>query len=65
MIEKTDFERLTTMAMRDSGRADMRPAIEKELLRCGFIYTLDAAGRAQISRAVAAAGWWLNRNSRL
>ena len=44
MIDKADFEQLTAMAMRDTGRAHMRPVIQKELLHYDILYSLDAEG---------------------
>ncbi|MDP1930058.1 MAG: nucleotidyl transferase AbiEii/AbiGii toxin family protein [Gammaproteobacteria bacterium] len=44
MINKADFERLTTLAMSDPGRAHMRPVIQKELLHYDILYCLDNAG---------------------
>ena len=44
MIDKADFDRITAMAMRDGGRAHMRPVIQKELLHYDILYCLNAAG---------------------
>ncbi len=44
LIDKADFEELTSLAMSDSGRAHMRPVIQKELLHYDILYSLDDAG---------------------
>ena len=43
-IDRADFEKLTSLAMSDSGRAHMRPVIQKELLHYDILYSLDDAG---------------------
>jgi len=43
-IDRADFEELTSRAMSDSGRAHMRPVIQKELLHYEILYSLDDAG---------------------
>ena len=43
-INKADFERLTTLAMSEPGRAHMRPVIQKELPHYDILYCLDNAG---------------------
>lgn len=44
MIDKADFDQLTALAMRDAGRAHMRPVIQKERLHYDILYRLDAVG---------------------
>ncbi len=44
MTDRANFDQLTSMAMRDSGRAHMRPVIQKELLHYDILYSLDVAG---------------------
>lgn len=44
MIEQADFATLVEHALAVSGRAHMRPVIEKELLHYDILFTLDNAG---------------------
>ena len=43
-IDKADFTELVGLAMSSSGRARMRPVIQKELLHYDILYSLDAEG---------------------
>lgn len=44
MIEKADLEELTELAMRDPGRARIRPVVQKELLHYDILYSLETEG---------------------
>lgn len=43
-ISKVDFDHLTALAMAESGRASMRPVIQKELLHYDILYSLETEG---------------------
>lgn len=47
MNDPLNFEQLTERAMREGGRAHMRPVIQKELLHYDILYSLDREGLLQ------------------